>query len=155
MRFLILIVLLFLCSCGVTPTVSPNTGVPRYIVQEQQAPSVFDNFKNAPSWLKSRHGRKEDALWHGALDALKPFGIETKDTQTNTIVTSWYSSPLTPERRNKVTVHLKGQAVEADNIEASAITQVKKGEAWQTVKTDPQVIQTLKADILEKAKAYT
>jgi hypothetical protein len=91
-------------------------------------------------------------LWRAALDTLSFAPMAEVDSNGGVIVTDWYTNPLTPAERIKVTATILDRDLRADALRVAASRQVFQNGQWVNATMSAATVQKLEEIILTRAR---
>tara|TARA_A100001015_G_C14687617_1_gene593194 strand:+ start:138 stop:695 length:558 start_codon:yes stop_codon:yes gene_type:complete len=91
-------------------------------------------------------------LWKASLDILSStMPLASVDSNSGLIISDWYTLKNRKNERVKISVLISTQELRADGLKVSMFKEVQKGNSWQNMKVNPQIITKLERKIIQKA----
>ncbi len=91
-------------------------------------------------------------LWHASLDALSFMPLVQADSAGGVIVTDWYTNPVNPGERMKITVTILDRDLRSDALRVAASRQLSQNGTWVDAPVQAATVQRLEDVILTKAR---
>jgi hypothetical protein len=91
-------------------------------------------------------------LWRAALETLDFMALASTDSKGGVLVTDWYSNPVTPAERVKVTVYILDKRLRADALKVTVSRQWQQGGEWVDQPDKYSSAAKLQEAILTKAR---
>ena len=92
-------------------------------------------------------------LWQATQDTLHFAGTGSEDPMTGLLMTQWYSPPVKPNERLRVSVFILSRALRSDSVAVTVERQVRApAGAWQDTPVARDVVAGIENAILQRAQ---
>lgn len=148
---------LILASCGSSPKVEydyPSSS------QSKTDPEMGSLFEGATTLFSSGGEKKSIAtelpvngyMWRAALETFSFLPMRSADPVAGVIISDWYSDPIKPDERFKVTVYIMDRDLRADALRVSAFRETRTNNNWSAADVAAQTNRRLEDAILVRAR---
>ncbi len=91
-------------------------------------------------------------LWQAALDTFASLSLVKADPFGGVIISDWYTVPISPSERMKITVYIMDRRLMAEGVKVRVFRQVRNDGEWQYAPSNSSVELKLEDTILTRAR---
>ncbi len=147
---------LFLTACGSSPKVEYDYPTSAKTATDPNLGSLFDGakplFSGSDSAVKVAELPVNGYMWRAALETFSFLPMRSADPVAGVIISDWYSDPIKPDERFKVTIYIMDRDLRADALRVSSFRETRTNNVWSAADVAPQTNRRLEDAILVRAR---